>query len=193
MAISLKKGGRVNLSKEAPGLKKVLVGLGWDPNVTDTGTDFDLDASAFLLDANGKCPSDKHFVFYNNPISPDGAIVHHGDNRTGEGEGDDEKISIDLDKVSPDINRIVFVVTIHEAEQRRQNFGQVRNPYIRIVDENTGREIAKYELDEDFSTETGVAFGELYRKDGTWRFKAIGEGYKKGLEGFVREYGLDVE
>jgi len=193
MAISLSKGARVNLSKETPGLKNVRVGLGWDVNQADTGGDFDLDVSAFLVDSNGKCPTEKHFVYFKNTDSPCGAVHHHGDNRTGEGEGDDEKIDVKLDKVDPKIERIVFIVTIYDANARKQNFGQVRNPYIRIVDLDTNKELAKYELDEDFSTETGVNFGELYRKDGSWRFKAVGDGYKKELADFVKDFGINPE
>ena len=187
MAISLKKGARFNLTKEAPGLKKVYVGLGWDPNKTDSGSDFDLDASAFLLDENKKIPSEKFFVFFNNLKSEDGSVVHQGDNLTGDGDGDDEVIIVELDKVDPRIQEILFVVTIYEYEQRKQNFGQVANSYIRLLDENN-KELAKYELEEDFSTETAIEFGRLYRKDGTWRFQAVGMGYNKGLEAFVNQH-----
>jgi tellurium resistance protein TerD len=192
MAVSLSKGGRVSLSKEAPGLKKIIVGLGWDPNVTDTGTDFDLDASAFVLGADGKVLGDEWFIFYNQTTSPDGAIVHHGDNRTGEGEGDDETIEIDLEKLDPRVEKIVFTVTIHEAQQRNQNFGQVNNSYIRIVNKDTNSEIVKYELDEDYSTETAMNFGELYKKNGEWRFKAVGDGFNGGLAEFAKMYGVNV-
>jgi len=192
MAVSLSKGGRVSLNKEAPGLKKVLVGLGWDPNVTDTGTDFDLDASVFMTDASGKVLGDEWFIFYNNPTSPDGAVVHKGDNRTGEGEGDDEQIVIELDKVDSRVQKIVFTVTIHDAQTRNQNFGQVSNSFIRLVDDSNSREIAKYELDEDYSTETAINFGELYRKDGEWRFKAVGDGFNEGLAGFCKMFGVNI-
>ena len=151
MAVNLSKGGRVSLSKEAPGLSKILVGLGWDTNSSDTGAEFDLDASAFLLGASGKVENEKNFVFYNNLTSADGSVVHTGDNRTGEGEGDDEAIKIDLSKISPNVKEIDIVVTIHEANARRQNFGMVKNSFMRIVDERSGKEIARYDLEEDFS------------------------------------------
>jgi tellurium resistance protein TerD len=186
MGIDLSKGARVNLEKEAPGLSSVKIGLGWNPNVTDTGTDFDLDASVFLVDASGKTPSQNYFVYYNNKVSEDGSVTHEGDNLTGEGEGDDEVIAIDLAKVNSSVTEIIFVVTIHDAENRKQNFGQVPSSFIRIFDGSN--EIAKYELDEDFSTETAVEFGKLYKKDGTWRFQAVGNGYNGGLESFVAKY-----
>lgn len=188
MAINLSKGGRVDLNKEAPGLNKIKVGLGWDANVTDTGDEFDLDASVFMVDSSGKVPSENHFIFYNNLKSPDQSIIHEGDNRTGEGEGDDESIIVDLSKVSDNIQELIFVVTIHEAENRKQNFGQVSNAFIRIVDESNGKEILKYDLDEDFSIETAIEFGKLYRKDGSWRFQAVGTGFSSGLQGFVNKY-----
>ncbi len=188
MAINLSKGERINLSKEAPGLKNAGIGLGWDVNQTDTGAAFDLDASIFMLGANGKIPNDKYFVFYNNLKSPDGSVESMGDSRTGEGTGDDEKITVDLAKVDPSVQEIVFVVTIHEAETRRQNFGQVRNSYIRVFDNTTQQEVAKYDLDEDFSRETAIEFGRLYKKDGDWRFQAVGQGYNAGLQGFVDKY-----
>ena len=193
MALSLSKGGRVSLSKEAPGLSKVLIGLGWDPNFTHTGGDFDLDASVFMIDESGKVIGDEWFVFYNNLKSPDNSVIHQGDNRTGEGDGDDEEIIIELDKVDSRVQKIVFTVTIHEAQARGQNFGQVSNSYIRLVDYANNKEITKYELDEDFSTETAINFGELYRKNGEWRFKAVGTGFNNGLEGFCRMFGIDVE
>jgi tellurium resistance protein TerD len=192
MAVNLVKGGRVNISKDNAGLEKILVGLGWDPNITDTGDDFDLDASLFVLDKSGKVISDDWFIFYNQLRSPDGSIVHQGDNRTGEGEGDDEKIEIYLSKIDNRVDRIVFVVTIHEADERRQNFGQVNNSYIRIVDTKNNKEILKYELDEDYSTETAINFGELYKKNGEWRFKAVGDGFKGGLREFAKMYGVNV-
>jgi len=188
MGINLSKGERINLSKEAPSLKKVGVGLGWDTNSTDTGVDFDLDASIFMLGANGKIPSEKSFIFYNNLTSPDSAVKHTGDNLTGEGDGDDETILVELAKVDSAINELVFVVTIHEAEKRRQNFGQVSNAFIRLYDQDTNKEVAKYELDEDFSKETAIEFGKLYKKDGQWRFQAVGQGYNSGLQGFVDKY-----
>ncbi len=192
MAVSLSKGGRVSLSKEAPGLKNIRVGLGWNPNATDTGAQFDLDASVFLVGADDKVLSDAHFVFYNNATSPDGAVVHKGDNKTGEGEGDDEVVEIDLDKISPQVEKIIFTVTIDQADERRQNFGQVSKSYIRIVNQNGEAEIAKYELDEDYSNETAINFGELYRKDGGWNFKAVGAGFNEGLAGFCRMFGVGI-
>ncbi len=188
MGINLGKGERINLSKEAPSLKKVGVGLGWDTNSTDTGDDFDLDASVFMLGANEKIPTEKHFIFYNNLTSPDNSIKHTGDNLTGVGDGDDETILVELGKVDAAINELVFVATIHEAEKRKQNFGQVRNAFIRLYDQETNKEIAKYELDEDFSKETAIEFGKLYKKDGQWRFQAVGQGYNSGLQGFIDRY-----
>lgn len=192
MSVNLQKGGRVSLSKEIPGLNRVLVGLGWDTNSSDTGAEFDLDASAFLLDKNGKVANDKNFVFYNNLNSADGAVTHTGDNRTGEGDGDDESIKVDFSKLSKDITEIAIVVTIHDATQRKQNFGMVRNAFMRIVDESSNKEIAKYDLEEDFSTETAVEFGKLYFKDNEWRFNAIGSGFKGGLGEFCKKYGVNV-
>lgn len=192
MSVNLQKGGRVSLSKEFPGLNRVLVGLGWDTNSSDTGAEFDLDASAFLLDKNGKVANDKNFVFYNNLNSADGAVTHTGDNRTGEGEGDDESIKVDFSKLSKDITEIAIVVTIHDATQRKQNFGMVRNAFMRIVDESSNKEIAKYDLEEDFSTETAVEFGKLYFKDNEWRFNAIGSGFKGGLGEFCKKYGVNL-
>jgi tellurium resistance protein TerD len=192
MAVNLRKGGRVSLSKEVPGLKKIKIGLGWDANPTDTGSQFDLDASLFMLGSDGKVISDEHFIFYNNNTSPCGAVVHKGDNRTGMGEGDDETIEIDLDRVDSVVQSIIFTVTIDEAMSRNQNFGQVNNALIRIINQNTNQEITRYELDEDYSIETAINFGELYRKNGNWNFKAVGAGYNAGLEGFCRQYGVDV-
>ena len=188
MSINLEKGGRINLSKEAPGLKNAGIGLGWDINATDTGAAFDLDASVFMLGATGKIPGEKYFVFYDNEESPDTAVIHLGDSRTGEGFGDDETVTVDLTKVDPAVQEIVFVVTIHEAESRRQNFGQVRNAFIRIYDTTTNTEVTKYDLDEDFAKETAVEFGRLYKKDGEWRFQAVGQGYNSGLQSFVDKY-----
>ena len=192
MAVSLSKGGRVSLSKEAPGLKNIKVGLGWDANATDTGAEFDLDASLFLVGKDGKVLSDSHFIFYNNATSPDGAVVHQGDNRTGEGDGDDEVIEIDLSKVAPEVDKIIFTVTIDEADSRGQNFGQVNNSFIRILNQAGEVEITKYELDEDYSSETAINFGELYRKNNGWNFKAVGAGFNKGLAGFCKTYGVNV-
>jgi tellurium resistance protein TerD len=186
MGIDLSKGARIDLSKEAPGLEKVRVGLGWNPNATDTGSAFDLDASVFMVDASGKIPAEKFFVFYNNKNSEDGSTIHHGDSLTGEGAGDDESVDIDLSKVDSRVEEIVFVVTIHEAGARNQNFGQVSNSYIRLLDGD--KVIAIYELDEDYSTETAIEFGKLYRKNGSWRFQAVGAGYNSGLQAFVDKY-----
>ena len=188
MSINLSKGGRVNLSKEAPGLNNILAGLGWDANASDTGKDFDLDASVFLVGANGKTSKDTDFIYYNNLKSADGSVQHTGDNLTGEGEGDDEAVKVELSKVAADIQEIIFVVTIHEAIARGQNFGQVNNAFIRIVDEATNKELLKFELDEDYSAETAIEFGKLYRKDGEWRFQAVGDGFDAGLQGFVDKY-----
>lgn len=192
MAVNLTKGGRISLNKEAPGLKKILIGLGWDTNASDTGADFDLDASVFLLDANGKVANEKDFVFYNNLSSSDGSVIHTGDNRTGEGEGDDESIKVDLSKISSSIKEIAIVVTIHEAIQRKQNFGMVRNAFIRLVNDETNTEIVRYDLEEDYSTETGLLFGRLYFKDNEWKFSAVGTGYKEGLDGFCKQFGLNI-
>jgi len=188
MSINLNKGGRVNLSKEVPNLKKIQMGLGWDVNRSDTGGQFDLDGSVFLVGSNGKTTLETNFVFYNNLQSADGSVTHTGDNRTGDATGDDEQILVDLTRVSLDIQEIVFVVTIHEAHLNRQNFGQVSNSIIRLVNEETNQEIVRYELDEDYSTETAIEFGKLYRKDNSWRFQAVGTGYNSGLQGFVDQY-----
>ncbi|MDL2357611.1 MAG: TerD family protein, partial [Pseudomonadota bacterium] len=180
MAISLQKGGNVNLSKEAPGLTKMVVGLGWDTRATD-GAAFDLDGAVFLLNATGKVRSDADFVFYNNLKSVDGSIVHSGDNRTGAGDGDDESVTIDLAGVPADIDKIAVCVTIHEAESRRQNFGQVSKAFVRCVNANGNAEIARYDLSEDGSTEAAMVFGEVYRAGADWKFRAIGQGFKGGL------------
>lgn len=191
MAISLQKGGNVSLSKAAPGLKKVRFGLGWDLRKTD-GSAFDLDASAFVLDGNGKVLSDQHFVFYNNTQDPSGAVKHLGDNRTGEGEGDDEVVEIGLGQLTPDTAKVTFVVTIHDAEARKQNFGQVNNAYIRALNAEGEQEIARYDLSEDASTETAMIFGELYRHNEEWKFKAIGQGYAGGLAAVARDFGVNL-
>ena len=182
--INLQKGQRIEI-----GLSKVGVGLGWDPNQS-TGYDFDLDASAFMLGENGKLPQDEFFVFYNNPLSPDQAVESSGDDMTGGNSdgGDDETLSVDLTKIDARIKEIIFTVTIHKAEERRQNFGQVRNSYIRIYNAVSDEEIARYDLDEDFSVETAVAFGRLYKRNGEWKFEAVGQGYKGGLQFFVDKY-----
>lgn len=193
MAINLSKGNRINLQKEAPALKRVRFGLGWDAKKFDTGKDFDLDASVFVCkaDAEGspKLISDSYFVFYNNLKSPDGAVIHAGDNRTGSATGDDESVTVDLATLSVDVDEISFIVTIDSAVERKQNFGQVSNSYIKLYDDETGNEIAKYSLEDDFSNETSVQFGSLYKKDGAWLFKAVGAGFQKGLGDFVLAYG----
>jgi len=183
MAINLQKGQRENL--DAP---KFTIGLGWDTNSSSTGADFDLDASLFLLGDNKKLITDEHFVFYNNLISPDGAVEHTGDNLTGDGDGDDEQVKADLSKIDAKVAEICIVVTIHEAASRRQNFGQVRNSFIRIVDAATNQEILKYELEEDFSIETAVEFGRIYKREGKWKFEAVGVGMKGGLQDYVNKY-----
>ncbi len=188
MAISLVKGQKVQIQAQNPGLQQIGVGLGWDLKRHDTGADFDLDASVFMLGANGKIPSDGYFVFFNNTNSEDGSVIHTGDNRTGAGDGDDETIRVNLAKVNSQIQEIFFIVTIHEAESRKQNFGQVANSYIRVFNEGTGEEILKFELGEDFSTETAVTFGRLYLKDAQWRFEATGVGMRGGLDAYVNQY-----
>ena len=191
MSVSLTKGGNVSLTKEAPGLTNVVVGLGWDVRTT-TGTDFDLDASAIAANTAGKVFSPGHFVFFNNMQSPDQTIVHTGDNRTGEGEGDDEQINVNLAGLAADIDKIVFPVSIYDAEARSQNFGQVRNAYIRIVNQAGGAEIARYDLSEDAATETAMVFDELYRQEAEWKFRAVGQGYTSGLTGFASDYGVNA-
>lgn len=191
MAVSLKKGGNVSLSKEAPGLSAITVGLGWDPRATD-GKEFDLDASAFTLKADGKVRADADFIFYNNKTSSDGSVVHNGDNRTGAGEGDDETIDIDLNKVPAEIEKIAVSVTIDEADTRGQSFGQVGGAFIRVLNKDGGAEIARYDLSEDYSTETAVIFGEIYRHSGEWKFRAVGQGYAGGLGPLARNYGVNV-
>ncbi|MDB9511268.1 TerD family protein [Kamptonema animale CS-326] len=190
MAVSLTKGQRVSLDKISPGLSTVFVGLGWDIKATDTGFDFDLDSSLFLLGANEKLISDNHFIFYNNLTSPDPdkSIQHMGDNLTGAGEGDDEVIKINLKKVPADIQKIVVAVTIHEAQQRRQNFGQVQNAFVRLVNMETQQEAVRYDLVEDYSIETALIMAELYRKDGEWRLNAVGAGYQGGLQALLDRY-----
>lgn len=190
MTVNLSKGGNISLSKEAPGLTHAVVGLGWDPRVTD-GAKFDLDASAILCGADGKAVSDEHFVFYNNTKDPSGAVQHQGDNRDGSGEGDDEMVFVSLLDLPAAVEKIVFVVSIDEAEARDQNFGQVANAYIRVLDANNpDSPITKYDLGEDFSTERSVKFGEIYRHNGDWKFRAVGQGYSAGLAGIIAEYGL---
>jgi len=193
MPVNLQKGQKVSLTKGNPGLTKVVVGLGWDVNQFDTGGEFDLDTAAFLLTDSGKVSDAKDFVFYGNLSHPSGAVQHMGDNLTGAGDGDDEQIKIDLSKVPASVSRIAFTVTIYEAEQRRQNFGQVNNAFIRIYNEATGEEMLRYDLGEDFSIETAAVFGELYKNGGEWKFNAIGSGYQGGLAALCANYGVDVE
>ena len=192
MAVSLSKGQKVSLTKDNPNLKNILVGLGWDVKRYDGGHDFDLDAAAFLLGANGKVTSDDDFVFYNQLKHPSGSVEHLGDNLTGEGEGDDEEIRIDLSKVPANIEKIDFTVTIYDGKERNQTFGQVENAYIRVVDESNGKELIRYDLGEDFSIETAVVVGEIYRKNGEWRFNAIGSGWEGGLAALGKNYGVNV-
>lgn len=192
MAISLQKGQKVDLTKGNPSLSKIIVGLGWDVNKYDGSADFDLDASAFLVGENGRVLSDSDFIFYSNLQHSSGAVIHTGDNLTGEGEGDDEVIKVDLKAVPANIAKIAFTVTIYEADVRAQNFGQVSNAYIHIVDETTGKEIIRYDLGEDFSVETAVVVGELYRHNGEWKFNAIGSGFAGGLYALCKNFGVNV-
>ena len=192
MAVSLTKGQKVDLTKGNPGLTKILVGLGWDTNRYDGGYDFDLDAAAFLLGANGKVASDGDFVFYGNLKHTCGGVEHMGDNLTGEGDGDDEEIRIDLSKIPASVDRIAFTVTIYDYDVRRQNFGQVSNAFIRIVDDGSGTELIRYDLGEDFSVETALVVGELYRNNGEWKFNAIGSGFQGGLHALCQNYGVNV-
>lgn len=192
MTISLSKGQRIDLTKTNPGLTKVIVGLGWDTNKYNGGSDFDLDASAFMLYQDGKAKGVDDFVFYNNPKTPNGSVVHTGDNRTGEGEGDDEQIIMDFSLVPADVERVGITVTIHDAQARSQNFGQVSNAFVRIVDESNGREVLRYDLGEDFSVETAVVICELYRQGSDWKFQAIGSGFSGGLAALCKNYGLDA-
>jgi tellurium resistance protein TerD len=193
MGVSLSKGQKVDLTKSNPGLTKVVVGLGWDTNKYDGGKEFDLDASAFLCKADGKSDAEgKDFVFYGAKVHPSGAVEHTGDNRTGAGDGDDEQIKIDLSKVPADIEKIDITVTIHEAVERNQNFGQVSNAFIRIFNEADNTELLKYDLGEDYSTETAVVFGQLYRNNGEWKFNAIGAGFAGGLAALCNNYGVNL-
>ncbi|MEU8709052.1 TerD family protein [Streptomyces sp. NPDC048565] len=191
MGVSLAKGGNVSLSKEAPGLTAVTVGLGWDVRTT-TGADHDLDASALMCGEAGKVVSDRHFVFYNNLNSPDGSVQHTGDNLTGEGEGDDESINVDLASVPAEVTKIVFPVSIHDATARGQSFGQVRNAFIRVINRSDNAELARYDLSEDASTETAMVFGELYRHGSEWKFRAVGQGYASGLAGIAADFGVNI-
>jgi tellurium resistance protein TerD len=191
VGVSLTKGGNVSLTKEAPGLTDVIVGLGWDVRTT-TGTEFDLDASAIVLNAEGKAVSDKHFIFFNNLTTPDGTVEHTGDNLTGEGEGDDEQVKVNLAGLPAEVDKVVFPVSIYDADTRSQSFGQVRNAFIRVVNSAGGTEIARYDLTEDASTETAMVFGELYRNGADWKFRAVGQGYASGLAGIARDFGVNV-
>lgn len=191
MSVSLSKGGNVSLSKAAPTMKNVIVGLGWDARSTD-GQDFDLDASAFLLSASGKVRGDADFIFYNNLVSSDGSVSHTGDNCTGAGDGDDESLKIKLDLIPADVDKIVFVVTIHDAQTRRQSFGQVSGAFIRLVNDDDRSEVARYDLTEDASTETAMLFGELYRNGVEWKFRAVGQGYAGGLASVCAQYGINA-
>jgi tellurium resistance protein TerD len=191
MGVSLSKGGNVSLTKAAPGLTAVNVGLGWDVRTT-TGADFDLDASALLLGADGKVLSDQHFVFFNNLKSPDGSVEHTGDNLTGEGEGDDEMIKVNLAGLAPEVDKVVFPVSIHDADARGQSFGQITNAFIRVVNSADNNELTRYDLTEDYSTETALVFGELYRNGAEWKFRAVGQGYASGLAGIAKDYGVNV-
>jgi tellurium resistance protein TerD len=190
MAINLSKGQKVDLTKSNPGLSKITVGLGWDTNKYDGGKDFDLDVSVFLTNAAGKVESEKNFIYFNNKQNENGSVVHTGDNRTGEGDGDDEQIQIDLNSVPANVEKIAFTITIYEANERNQNFGQVSRAYARILNEASNQELIRFDLGEDFSVETGVVVGELYRHSGEWKFNAIGSGYRDGLAGLTRDYGL---
>ena len=192
MAISLQKGQKVDLTKGNPSLTKIMVGLGWDVNAFDSGADFDLDAAAFMLGENGKCPTEKEFIFYGNLEHHTGCVKHMGDNLTGSGEGDDEQIFVDMSQVPANVSRIAFTVTIYDSDVRRQNFGQVSNAFIRIVDDTTGNEIIRYDLGEDFSIETAVVVGELYRHNGEWKFNSIGSGFQGGLAALCGHYGIEV-
>lgn len=192
MPVNLQKGQKVSLTKNNPGLKKVVVGLGWDVNQFDTGGDFDLDATAFLLTDAGKVSRQEDFIFFGNLTHPTGCVSHMGDNLTGVGDGDDEQIRVNLTQVPDNISKIAFAVTIYEAEARRQNFGQVNNAFIRIYNEENGEELMRYDLGEDFSIETAAIFGELYKNNGEWKFNAIGSGYQGGLAAICNSYGIDV-
>ena len=192
MAITLSKGQKVSLTKGNPGLKHIVVGLGWDTNKYDGGFDFDLDSAAFLLDENGKVNADTDFVFYNNLKHSSGAVEHLGDNLTGEGDGDDEQVKVDVSLVPQNISKIAFTVTIHEALERRQNFGQVSNSYVRVIDEDTNQELLNYELGEDFSIETAIVVCEIYRHNGEWKFNALGSGFEGGLEALCKNFGVNI-
>jgi len=191
MGVSLQKGGNVSLEKAAPGMTKMLIGLGWDERATD-GAEFDLDASIFMLKSDGKVRADNDFIFYNNLTSSDGSVVHQGDNRTGEGEGDDEAVKVDLAKVPAEVDKISVTVTIHDAVNRNQNFGQVANAFIRVVNDENNEEVARYDLSEDYSIETAMIFGEIYRHNGEWKFKAVGQGFEGGLKALATGFGINI-
>lgn len=191
MAVSLSKGGNVSLSKEAPGLTNVTVGLGWDPRVTD-GAAFDLDASVFMLDTSGKVISDAGFIFYNNKTSADGSVVHQGDNTTGEGEGDDEQVKVNLGSLPANVDKLIFAVTIHDFEARKQNFGMVQKAFIRVVNDADNKELARFDLSEDASTETAMVFGEIYRNGAEYKLKAVGAGFAGGLGPLAKSYGVSI-
>ena len=191
MAISLNKGGNLSLSKTDPTLVRILIGLGWDERATDRAS-FDLDASAFLLTASGRVRGDHDFIFYNQLKSQDGSVEHTGDNRSGQGDGDDESLVVDLSKVSPEVEKIAITVTIHDAQSRGQNFGQIANAFIRVVNQDSGIEIVRFDLAEDYSTETAMVFGEVYRHNGEWKFRAVGQGYAGGLAAMCQQYGIQV-
>lgn len=191
MAISLNKGGNLSLSKTDPTLVRILIGLGWDERATD-GASFDLDASAFLLTASGRVRGDHDFIFYNQLKSQDGSVEHTGDNRSGQGDGDDESLLVDLSKVSPEVEKIAITVTIHDAQSRGQNFGQIANAFIRVINQDSGIEIVRFDLAEDYSTETAMVFGEVYRHNGEWKFRAVGQGYAGGLAAMCQQYGIQV-
>ncbi|MDI7742401.1 TerD family protein [Lysinibacillus fusiformis] len=192
MVVSLAKGQKVDLTKTNPGLSKITVGLGWDTNKYDGGHDFDLDSSVFLLDATGKVSGPQDFIFYNQTTGGNGSVVHSGDNLTGDGDGDDEQVNISLKDIPESVQKVTFTVTIHDAEARTQNFGMVSNAFIRVVNEETNEEIIRYDLGEDFSIETAVVVGELYRHNGEWKFSAIGSGYQGGLAALCNDFGLQV-
>lgn len=193
MPINLSKGQKVSLTKDNPSLKNIMVGLGWDINAFDSGTDFDLDTAAFMVDDSGRCPSEKEFIFYGNLEHSSGSVKHMGDNLTGGGDGDDEQIMIDLSLIPQNISKIAFTVTIYDADNRRQNFGQVSNSFVRIVDQATGQEMIRYDLGEDFSIETAIVVGELYRNGAEWKFNAIGSGFQGGLAALCGHFGIDAE
>ncbi|MBE6025181.1 MAG: TerD family protein [Cellulosilyticum sp.] len=192
MAINLVKGQKIDLTKGNPSLKKVIIGLGWDINKYSGGQAFDLDTSVFLVGSNGRTNHDEDFIFYNNLESRNKAVIHAGDNRTGEGDGDDEQISLEFDKMPADVERMAVTVTIYEAMERGQNFGQVSNAYVRVLDAATGEELIHYDLGEDFSIETAITVCEIYRHNGEWRFSAVGSGFQGGLASLCKNYGLDV-